>query len=521
MRPVDGAKVGIYIRWSTEDQGQGHTLAIQSEACRHYCLSQGWTVRDDLIYVDDGWSGGTLERPALARLRSEVAAGAVEAVVVYKLDRLSRNIKDVIALVLDEWDGRCVLRSTMEPIDTASDTGKLTFTLLSSFADFERSTIRARTLSGKRKNAEQGRNAGAPYPYGYERGDTAGAYRAVEAEAAVVRQIFQLYLQGLGCKPIAARLNAMGALCRPDGPGRPRLSPGAWSGTAVLRILQNPVYTGQLVYSRRSRNTRRAKDGGGYYLANAPAAVIRVTSPHIPPIVDGETFARAAEIRQSRHSPRTGRRAVGSPHLLGGLLWCRCGHAAVGRRARGGRRVYWCSGRKNKGAAVCQAGQIPAEVLERLVLERVAAIYGAATVLPPAQAVENRRHTVEQLAAALGAEVRQVQQAQLRLDLDYTAGRVTGEAFQHLHDTLAARAGRLAAGLADLRRQLAEPAEAPPAEAGRPVTLAASFGGLGMAQQKLVLAHLIRRIAVYREPGSRQVAVEIDWAGTLSVGSSQ
>jgi site-specific DNA recombinase len=110
-------KVAIYIRWSTEDQGQGHTLEIQRESCRYYCMSQGWVAREDLTFIDDGWSGSNLERPALTRLRDSVKAGQVECAVVYKLDRLSRNIKDIINLVLGEWEEACCVRSTQEPVE--------------------------------------------------------------------------------------------------------------------------------------------------------------------------------------------------------------------------------------------------------------------------------------------------------------------------------------------------------------------------------------------------------------------
>jgi site-specific DNA recombinase len=111
-------KVAIYIRWSTEDQGQGHTLEIQRESCRYFCLSQGWAPRVEQIYIDEGYSGANLERPALTRLRQAVTARLIDCVVVYKLDRLSRNIKDIINLALDEWEGLCCVRSTQEPVET-------------------------------------------------------------------------------------------------------------------------------------------------------------------------------------------------------------------------------------------------------------------------------------------------------------------------------------------------------------------------------------------------------------------
>lgn len=521
MRTINPAKVGVYIRWSTEDQGQGHTLAIQSDACRHYCLSQGWAVQEQLIYVDDGWSGSSLDRPGMSRLRSDVATGNVEAVVVYKLDRLSRNIKDVIALVLDEWESRCIVRSTMEPIDTASDTGKLTFTLLSSFADFERGTIRARTLSGKKKNAEQGRNAGSPYPFGYERGDKTGTYRVVESEAAVVRQVFEMYSQGMGCLPIADRLNEMGIENRTSGPGRHRLSPGKWSNTAVLRVLSNPIYTGQLVYGRNSRNPRLGKEGERYYIKNDPSQVIRVPSQHIPPIIDKETFAKTEQIRTAKQNPNFGKRAVSSVHLLTGMLWCfSCDHSVGGRKGNGKNySYYWCSGAKNKGAAVCRAGQIRADVVDQMVMERLEAVYGGTTAQMSdewEQVVVRKRQTLEQLLSRVNGELSQVRQAEQRLTHDYTSGTIKGQGYQHLYDSLRTRAEGLEAGVQDLRRQLENletEAEGYKDRVQSYVTLRDSFDTLTAPQKKLLLKHLIHRILVYKEVGSKTLDLHIDFTG--------
>lgn len=520
MKAIDPHRIALYIRWSTEDQGLGHTLAIQSEACRHYCLSQGWELQDRFIYVDDGWSGGTLKRPALDRLRSDVAKGLIAAVVVYKLDRLSRNIKDIIALVLDEWDSQCAVRSTMEPIDTASDTGKLTFTLLSSFADFERGTIRARTLSGKRKNAEQGRNAGVPYPFGYERGDQAGTYRIVESEAAVVRMVFDLYLQGMGCKPLAEHLNQLGIPNRKEGPGRPRLSPGLWSNTAVLRILKNTTYIGRMVYSRLSRNPRKGKAGERWYLTNDPSSVIQVESPHIPAIIDLKTFEQAERIRKSKLNPNFGKRAANSPHLLSGMVWCQCGHSMVGRNssAKSG-KYYWCSGRKNKGVGICSSGMIRAEVLDRHVLDRLERVYGSATaeMTPEWQAESDRQvQAQQQLLQRAGAELDENHQAKRRLVNDYRAGIIGGQAYQHLYEELAQEEQRLQAAinhhkaelvrLDDTAKQFQERAESY-------ITLRNNFDTLTDAHKKLVLQHLVHRIVAFKEQGCQDLTIAIDYTG--------
>jgi len=520
MPAIDPGRIAVYIRWSTEDQGLGHTLAIQSDACRHYCLSQGWQLQDRFIYVDEGWSGGTLKRPALDRLRADVENGFISVVVVYKLDRLSRNIKDIIALVLDEWDSQCAVRSTMEPIDTASDTGKLTFTLLSSFADFERGTIRARTLGGKRKNAEQGRNAGVPYPFGYERGDQAGTYRIVESEAAVVRLVFDLYLQGMGCKPLAEHLNRLGILNRKDGPGRPRLNPGLWSNTAVLRILKNTTYTGRMVYSRRSRNPRKGKVGEPWYLTNEPSSVIQVESPYIPAIIDLKTFEQAERIRKSKLNPSFGKRVANSPHLLSGMVWCHCGHSMVGRKSSAkSAKYYWCSGRKNKGTRICSGGMIRAELMDDYVLDRLERVYGLATaeITPEWRGESDRqRQTQQQLMRLADAALDKNHQAKKRLVTDYRAGIIGGQAYQHLYEELALEEERLQSAIKHYQAELTQmddTAKQFQERAESYITLCENFDTLTDAHKKLVLQHLVHRITAFKAQGTDDLTIKIDYTG--------
>ncbi|HWI61210.1 MAG TPA: recombinase family protein, partial [Symbiobacteriaceae bacterium] len=85
---IEADRVAAYIRWSTDDQSDGTTLDVQKESCMHYIKSQGWQFREDLCFIDDGYSGGTLDRPAMTALRQAVKAGNIQCVVVYKLDRL-------------------------------------------------------------------------------------------------------------------------------------------------------------------------------------------------------------------------------------------------------------------------------------------------------------------------------------------------------------------------------------------------------------------------------------------------
>lgn len=350
VQQVRPDRVAIYIRWSTDDQGDGTTAQVQLEGCRHYVLSQGWTVAEDLIFVDDGYSGGDLNRPAMANLRAAVAAGRVDCVVVFKIDRLSRNVVDTVNLVLREWEGRAYVKSAREPIDTTTPAGKMFFYTLVSFAEWERSVIRERTLSGKLRRLQEGRNPGFRPPYGLVVGDSPGAFALVPAEADVVREAFALCRAGLRPGEIARQLAARGLQFRADRP---------FTGRIVSAILRNPIYAGRLVYGRRVANPRR-HDGGSRQIKSRTEPTV-VSRTAVPPIVDEATFADAQSQLDSL-ALRDGRSAESS-HLLTGLARCRCSRGLVGVSTAAG--VYYvCAGKRAEGAGRCGGAHIRADELD-------------------------------------------------------------------------------------------------------------------------------------------------------------
>ncbi|HLN60805.1 MAG TPA: recombinase family protein, partial [Symbiobacteriaceae bacterium] len=348
--PVDPKKVAVYIRWSTDDQGLGTTLETQRERCCHYLSSQGWEFRPDLVYVDDGFSGGTLVRPALTRLRADVAAGLVECVVVYKIDRLSRSVIDIVDLVLREWEGRCFVKSTTEDVNTVSPAGKMFFYMLISFAEYERSLIRERTLGGKRKRAEQGLNPGFRPPFGYACGASPGLLAEVPEEAAIVRQVFAWYQKGLGAAQIAARLNAAGIARRER----------AWTPLNVRRTLANPLYAGVLRYGSLE------------------------TTGVVPPVVDPQLWAGTQTLLTKRKRSPDGPKPTYSSYLLSGVARCRCGAPMQGKRV-GPHSYYVCTRRKRHGAAACSAPYLPVGPLDAAVRARVLAVLAASV---PADALQ-------------------------------------------------------------------------------------------------------------------------------------
>jgi site-specific DNA recombinase len=357
---IDPTKVAIYIRWSTEDQGEGTTLEVQSETCRAYLTSQGWVVNPELVFIDDGYSGGSLERPAMARLRAAVSSGEVQCVVVYKLDRLSRSVVDTVNLVCREWDGRCSIKSAREPIDTTTQAGKMFFYTLVNYAEWERSVIKERTFSGKLRRAQEGRNPGFRPPYGYLPGE-GGAFVVVPEEAAVVGRIYRDYLAGMGIRQIVAQLNREGV---------PPRAAKMWGQSTVQRILANPAYMGQLEYGRRRQvGPSRVKR----------QAVVVVESSKIPALVTRADWEAVQALKGTR--PGFGRgqgsgRASVSGSLLTGLLKCRCGHGFTGKSMSHPYHYYRCIGVQMKSSAYCDCGGIRQNLLDNLVVASLRKLYG-------------------------------------------------------------------------------------------------------------------------------------------------
>ncbi|HEY3364059.1 MAG TPA: recombinase family protein [Symbiobacteriaceae bacterium] len=484
---------------------------MQREACRHFILSQDWTFREDLVFVDDGFSGGTLERPALTDLRRRVAAGEVQAVVVLKIDRLSRSVIDTVNLVLKDWEGRCFVKSAREPIDTTTPAGKMFFYMLVSYAEWERSVIRERTLSGKRKRAEQGRNAGQRYPFGYRRGEAGGwmldawddAAQRFTGPAAVVQRIFGRFLAGVGMPAIAAELNRDG-LPTPEGK--------AWRASHVGRIIENPAYCGTYVYGMRRGGSRR-KQPPLCRVDGAMAAIVPVAE-----------WTRVQELRAERAAHRT--KARGGGYLLSSLAVCGgCGSPLCGSRGAT-RRYYVCT-----GLGPCDCGYIEADGLEQAVLAEVRAVAAA----PPGRSLgrvagELAAQVLQQERAVTqaAAEMAQAGRRRQRLEEQFLDGGLDAGHFQSLLQRLEGEAG-----LAGDRLRRAEAALlAARAAAGRltgpGVGLDPGLGPgfdpgldpwlhLAFDERKQLLRELVAELKIFQpkhRPGSKRGnphPVRIDW----------
>lgn len=273
----------LYLRVSTEAQAdEGYSLAAQGEKLEAYCRMKG--IERFRRYVDGGFSGSNLSRPAMAELIEAIRGGMVERVVVYKLDRLSRSQKDTLYLIEDVFLPHAVdFVSINENIDTGSPYGRAMIGILSAFAQLERENIFLRTRMGMRERVKQGYwPGGGKIPFGYDY-DAAQGILVPNRDADTVREIYARYLAGQSTGRIAREL-------------------GLRYEQLVRQILSRESNTGVIVYKGERYPGRHE------------------------PLIDRETFARA-----QRRLSRVGQpRAASGGKLLTGLLVC--GHCGAKMR---------------------------------------------------------------------------------------------------------------------------------------------------------------------------------------------
>ena len=382
LPPVPGT-VAAYLRVSSRLQQQRETIASQREAVLEHAGSRGWIIPEEQVFADDGVSGATLDRPALEALRDAVASGRVETVLVWSVDRLSRNFAHQM-LLQEEFDRSGVKIVFAQEPDDGTPQGMLLRQMLSVISEYERTQIAERSRRGKIHLARQGSlNMITRAPYGYRlirKTETSGARLEIDdAEATVVRRIYDLYVRkGLAMNALARRLDAEG--------WRPRHAE-LWPISTVAVILRNEAYVGRAAYLKTTGTGRRARPNrtGRRQLGAVRRWTGRTARPRrewielpVPAILDETTFARAQQRRADnrRFSPRRTKEVT----LLQGLCVCaHCGYG-MGRNSgsggRGGRRLHYyrCYGTEHwryAQGAVCDNPAVRAEDIDDAVWQEM------------------------------------------------------------------------------------------------------------------------------------------------------
>jgi site-specific DNA recombinase len=341
----DDVRVGTYVRRSTDGEHQPYSIEAQDTRLDAYIASQpGWhaTAR----FADDA-SGASADRDGLRRALAAARAGVIDVLLVYRVDRFSRNLRDMVTLLDELDDAGVVFRSATEPFDTSTPMGRMLVQMLGMFAQFERDTIIDRVIAGMERKAASGKWKGGKRPYGYQADKATATLVPDPAEAAVVTMIYSLYTRDrLGARAIAKILNERGHRTTSGGP---------WSGHQVIRALTNRAYLGELTFRG-----------------------VTVTGTH-PPLITPADFDQAQEILGQRGESHAHRAASGSDYLLTGKLRCpKCGKAMIGTRATGRSRTYryytcWTLARYS--AASCNSKRLNADQADTAILHALAGFY--------------------------------------------------------------------------------------------------------------------------------------------------
>jgi len=321
----------IYARVSSEQQREENTVASQTASLIEFARSHDLEVPDTWVFEDEGYSGATLERPGLEKVRDLAAEGQIQAVLVYAPDRLSRKYAYQI-LLIEEFARHGVETLFVKAPQGDSAEDQLLVQFQGMIAEYERAQILERSRRGKRHRAHRGEvsvMSGAPYGYRYLRktDEAPAAYIIEENEARVVKRVYEMYtVEGLSIGEITRRLNRDGV------PTRKRNA--RWERSTVWAMLRNPACRGLACFgktciSARTRVMRHQRRRG----VSTPSLTASHERPRqewieipVPALVSEESFARAQELLQESKT-RSRRRTI-EPSVVQGLVSCaKCGYA--------------------------------------------------------------------------------------------------------------------------------------------------------------------------------------------------
>lgn len=226
-------KAVVYARISKEEQSS-YSLEEQVKECRTYITEKGHEWVD--TYIDDGYSAKDMNRPALQSMLNDIKSNRFELLVIWKLDRLTRDTLDGLSMVKNIFRPNGIeFASKTEDINTSTPDGYMMYTIRLSVAQVEREKTRERVIMGQAARARSGKRNVSKAPYGYTVVDDL-ALVINDDEAVIVKQVYEWYMEGHGKNKIATMLNDRGVPCAKGGK--------FWNESAVTQIIENPTYYG-------------------------------------------------------------------------------------------------------------------------------------------------------------------------------------------------------------------------------------------------------------------------------------
>jgi site-specific DNA recombinase len=383
----------IYVRVSTEEQTKGYSIEAQLEALRSYCKLHGINVFKE--YVDAGYSGKSIDgRPLLKELLSDADKACFQRVICWKLNRLARNLHDLLQIIESFKLNKISFLSITEQFETDTPQGTFVLQMMGAAAELERGQIAENVAQGIRKRSKEGKWNSGNQVLGYEwvkhSNPKLSVVRVVPEEAELIRYIFGTYKNGKGLKAITNKLNNLGHLTKRG---------KTFSIASVKGILNNVNYIGKIRYDV-VRNNKQSE-------------IPMVDGEH-EPIISQELWDAVQE-RLSKQSVSPSRKIIRSFPLTGILKCPNCGKGMIPfnvRKIQNGEThfryfYYVCGNYSNKGATVCSPNSIPAEEIEQWVFNRIGELVSQPSLLERIVSSINRKRNNGQQPIIL--ELEQIQ----------------------------------------------------------------------------------------------------------------
>jgi site-specific DNA recombinase len=374
-------RTAIYARVSTERQTLAHTIEQQVERLTAHVHAQGETLRAEDIFRDDGYSGATLNRPGLDRLRDRVKEAALDRVVFASPDRLARNYVHQMVLLEEFEQAGCQVEFLDQPLGQDPQ-DHLLVQIRGAVAEYERTLIADRMRRGRQMKLQAGLLL--PWtvpPYGYrlhpDRPRDPAGVQIEPTEGAIVQELFVRYLEDGGTLLGLAKDLLQRGMKSPR--GNPR-----WSTASLHGLLSNPAYTGKLYVGRTHARPARIRRSATHPLGK-PAHSQDATPPetwtlvtNIPALVSHDVFDRV-QAKLALNKQRASRNNKAHRYLLRALVSCGvCQSACIARTTKHGHSYYMCRCAVqpiySQHDQRCKARYSPAQQLDALVWQDLCAL---------------------------------------------------------------------------------------------------------------------------------------------------
>jgi site-specific DNA recombinase len=387
----------IYVRVSTEEQArEGYSIRAQKDVLIRWIHERGHEFVDE--YIDDGHSGKSLVRPQIQRMIKDMPTRKFDLIVFWRMNRLTRSVKDKITLFEMIDKHKIDLKSMTEEIDTTTAAGRMTTNILMSVAQGEREQVSENVHGTMMERAIKGLRNGAVAPYGYDLVDKQLIIN--EEEAKIVKRIYATYQENRSTNFISKMLTREGV---------PKGDLNKWSDFSVYYIISNPVYCGKIRWNyRKLSGARTGKE-------------VIVAALH-KPIISVEEFDQVEQLRKTRK--REGRKMTSDYPYTSTIQCVRCGYGLIGssrKTVNGRHRFYKCVGRFNYG--VCDMPVIAEKAIDTAFLKALKSIKNIKRLISLKEPTEDRQDYIQ----SMQKELENIKKRQHKFQLAYANDAMTLE----------------------------------------------------------------------------------------------